>query len=386
MMQLRVGLLWHSLGHGNLGIDALSRANMAIIRSAASRADVKPHFVLLGTWGKFPADEPDVEQGPPFRLKRMALGQLHFLKALHACDVVFDTSEGDSFTDIYGTYRFLLQSGTKCAALLSGKPLVLSPQTIGPFRHTWTRAIAARLMKRTHLIFTRDQLSTMALNSLRVSERTAEAIDVAFRLPFSKPKLAEDGLLKIGVNVSGLLFSNSERFQLTLDYPSLIRRFLAAMTVRPNTEVWLIPHVLVEGAMDDDCAVSEILKMEFPRLNIAPRFSSSIDAKSFIAGLDMFTGGRMHACIAAFSAGVPVVPIAYSRKFNGLFQTLGYGRIVDGRSDSTDKALEILLHTVEERESAAVEVAACLPEAERRLQHYETLLVTVFKKVASLHG
>lgn len=38
----------------------------------------------------------------------------------------------------------------------------------------------------------------------------------------------------------------------------------------------------------------------------------------------------MHATIGAFSSGVPVVPMAYSRKFNGLFiDTLQYDAMVD---------------------------------------------------------
>jgi len=41
-------------------------------------------------------------------------------------------------------------------------------------------------------------------------------------------------------------------------------------------------------------------------------------------------GARMHATIGAFSSGVPVVPMAYSRKFNGLFvDTLQYDAMVD---------------------------------------------------------
>ena len=41
-------------------------------------------------------------------------------------------------------------------------------------------------------------------------------------------------------------------------------------------------------------------------------------------------GARMHATIGAFSSGVPVIPMAYSRKFNGLFvDTLQYDAMVD---------------------------------------------------------
>ena len=53
-------------------------------------------------------------------------------------------------------------------------------------------------------------------------------------------------------------------------------------------------------------------------------------------------GARMHACIAAFSSGVPVVPMAYSRKFEGLFGSLGYDRTVDCTADSAERSWRIL--------------------------------------------
>ena len=67
-----------------------------------------------------------------------------------------------------------------------------------------------------------------------------------------------------------------------------------------------------------------------PRAIVAPAFRTPVEAKSYIAGMDFFAGARMHACIAAVSSGVPVYPLAYSRKFNGLFvETLGYPEMGD---------------------------------------------------------
>lgn len=41
-------LLWHTIGHGNLGVDALARSNIALLRSAAARAGVTPRFITTG--------------------------------------------------------------------------------------------------------------------------------------------------------------------------------------------------------------------------------------------------------------------------------------------------------------------------------------------------
>jgi len=67
----------------------------------------------------------------------------------------------------------------------------------------------------------------------------------------------------------------------------------------------------------------------------------------YIIGLcDFFIGSRMHACIAALSQCVPTVGIAYSRKFRGVMESIGVGRIVaDPRSMSAGEVLR-LVHTV----------------------------------------
>jgi polysaccharide pyruvyl transferase WcaK-like protein len=83
---------------------------------------------------------------------------------------------------------------------------------------------------------------------------------------------------------------------------------------------------------------------------LAPRFSNPIEAKSFISGLDFFTGARMHACIAAFSSGVAVCPMAYSRKFNGLFvDTLKYQWLGDCVNTTEDIVFQNIIDAFENR-------------------------------------
>ncbi|MGJ7723542.1 polysaccharide pyruvyl transferase family protein [Escherichia coli] len=42
---------------------------------------------------------------------------------------------------------------------------------------------------------------------------------------------------------------------------------------------------------------------------VAERFTNPITAKSYISSIDFFTGARMHATIAAFSAGVILLAV-----------------------------------------------------------------------------
>ncbi len=382
-----IGLLWHSLKHPNLGIDALTRAHISILSAAAARVGVLPHFILLGVWfeSKAEPDLPNVEPGAFLKLRDVAKFRSGFAKALMRCDVVLDISEGDSFADIYGRERFMFQTGTKmAAALVFRKPLVLAPQTIGPFNQPWAARAARLAMRMCKRVYARDAMSSAVLKTMGITGNVDEAIDVAFRLPFTRPAPRPPGSpIRVGFNVSGLLFhggyTGNNELGMVLDYAALTRRLIADLSKRPGVEIWLVPHVLGSGGRDDDNSAIATIQAEFPSVHASPQFETSIEAKSFIAGLDLLVAGRMHACIAAFSAGVPVVPIAYSRKFNGLFGTLGYNWFVDGRATGTDAAEAFVLQAFDKRDTMKADIAKGLPLALDRLSAYEDYLTTFLR-------
>ena len=392
-MKLTIGLLWHTLHSPNLGVDALTRANIAILKSAATRTGILLDFILLGL------NEPnaplpdlaDVRQGPSPSLMKLARGRWGYLKALRDCDLVIDISEGDSFADIYGARRFLLQGYSKVAALQSGRPLILAPQTIGPFNSKWSRWLAKHLMRHAFAVFARDGLSTKMLHSLGMRDNIDEFIDVAFRLPYQSHTVNNTGKQWIGINVSGLLYSEGSRFGLTLNYANLTDRFIQYFADRNDVQLWIVPHVLAPGAPDDDLEVSKGLANRFPFIKIAPAFSTSSDAKSFVSNLDLLVAARMHASIAAFSSGVPVMPIAYSRKFNGLYSTLGYNFLIDGRTATTDEAYLALTDAINRTDEMKVQISRGMELAQARLDHYEDFLVDTllgFKssEISNLNG
>jgi polysaccharide pyruvyl transferase WcaK-like protein len=172
--------------------------------------------------------------------------------------------------------------------------------------------------------------------------------------------------------------------KLIVDYPQLVRAILLYFTGQQNCEVHLISHVhhltnhINTGALspDNDYPISQLLTEEFPQAILAPRFDTPSSAKSYIAAMDFFCGSRMHACIAAFSSGVPVVPIAYSRKFTGLFQSLGYQHIADCRKETSRQILNKVIKGFEEREMLRTLIEVSILKANEKLTLYEALLKT----------
>jgi hypothetical protein len=225
-------------------------------------------------------------------------------------------------------------------------------------------------------------MSTKAARDLGC-DKVIEACDVALRLPYDPPAARPaDGPVKVGINVSGLLmgggYTGKNEFGLQMDYPKLMRDVITwFQTHADGCEVHLVPHVIVrEGAMlgEDDYAASEKLAAEFPGTVLAPSFASPSEAKGYIAGMDFFMGARMHACIGAFSSGVPVVPMAYSRKFEGLFGTLGYSQTVDCTSQSADVILSAIQQGYAERAALQSQAKDAYAKGREKLKVYEDAL------------
>lgn len=374
MRKIRVGLLWHSASAGNLGVGALTAANIAIVNEVAAGMGLSPEFVILGMRESGASYIDGVDN---FVVDfRSLLSPRGYWRAVKDLDCVLDIGAGDSFADIYGAKRFAFLWLTKMIARARGVPLLLSPQTIGPFTKPGYRPFARWALNAASAVVARDQMSLDVLRELAPRAKAKLAVDVAFALPF-EDRSAERHAAKtrVGVNVSGLLFAEAERgrnrFQLGFDYASLMRRFIADLGRRSDVEVHLITHANHVSSADDDRGVADRLAKEFPFAVRAPDFASPSDAKSYISGLDFLTAGRMHACIAAFSSLTPVVPIAYSRKFTGLFGLLGYEALVPVKGMSEDEALDFLIESLARREELAKAEMRGLGEVDRLLNVYK---------------
>jgi colanic acid/amylovoran biosynthesis protein len=387
---ITIGLLWHSLNSGNLGVGALTVANMAIARQVAEEAGLAPRFVVMGARD---ADQAEmvmagVETAPIDWAALAPRGSLW--RALAAVDCVLDIGAGDSFADIYGPRRFVCLLASKAIAIAHDKPLILAPQTIGPFTRAPYKAAAAWAMRRSRAVFARDEPSRDVAHAMAPAADVHLAVDVAFELPFEDRSHLRGGggRLRVGVNVSGLLFAEAERgsnrFGLSYDYAAFTRLLLQALLAREEVEVHLVPHATSNrDPADDDGALCDRLAAAFPSAIRVANFSDPSAAKSYISGLDLLIAARMHACIGAFSAGVPVVPVAYSRKFTGLFGLLGYDTMVPVTGLDVDGALALVLHALDHRAALAEAEAAGMAQVAALLDGYRDVLRSTFLAVST---
>jgi polysaccharide pyruvyl transferase WcaK-like protein len=90
----------------------------------------------------------------------------------------------------------------------------------------------------------------------------------------------------------------------------------------------------------------------------------------------------MHATIAAYSSGVPVVPISYSRKFEGLFGNLNYPWLVNARGVDTKAAIAFVLDAFERRAVLAQDIARGSAIISKGLDDYTAALAEQFAEFA----
>ncbi|MFL5297724.1 MAG: polysaccharide pyruvyl transferase family protein [Phenylobacterium sp.] len=359
---------------------------MAIVREVAAEIGVTPEFEIVGM------RDDGVAYLKPDEAEIFAVNTLSLLNpwgswaALGRSDIVLDIGAGDSFAEIYGLKRFLFLWATKVIALAWRRPLLLSPQTIGPFTRTPYRQLARVVLERARGVVVRDRESLSALEALAPKARATLSVDVALRLPYDDRSHERGGeRIRVGVNVSGLLFSEAERgtnhFGLSANYARFTTRFIDELVKRPDVEVHLVPHVIADDDHpDNDSRLANRLHRQFPQTVRAPDFVGPCEAKSYISSLDFLVGARMHACIAAYSSGVPVVPVAYSRKFSGLFGLLEYDWLVPVKGMSDDEALAFTLDCLEKRDKLAAGASRGMDTVAELLRPYRAELATLMSE------
>ncbi|GIG28916.1 polysaccharide pyruvyl transferase family protein [Cellulomonas marina] len=325
---MRVLTLWADDRSTNLGVRALAHGTAALVERALPGAEV----VHLA-WGDGPAPVP-VDDWRAV-LKGQAKPGSELRRWLAGFDLAVDTRAGDSFADIYGRHRLHTMSTLAELVTESGVPLVLGPQTIGPFRSRWSRAVGAWSLRRAAVVMARDSISAAYADGLGHPVDVLTT-DVVFALPRPVVERTRDVLL----NVSGLLWAPNPH----VDHEAYRRTVLAvARGLRAEGRtVGLLAHVLDSPLSDNDVPAVQAVAAELGDAEVVVPTSLE-DVREATASARLVVGSRMHACLNALSTGTPALPLAYSRKFDPLLRDLGWRHSVDLRQVADPAPLVVRL-------------------------------------------
>lgn len=392
MKSLKIGLLGLDYISGNLGCQALGYSFLKLLGKAIEQAHVKAEITCFSQ-----IDKQKIKKYKDYFSLEIKERQLYGnrtakqrkeqIKLFKTFDLIFDFTAGDSFSDIYGMKRFISNTLEKENVIRAGVPLILGNQTYGPFKNVFASIWAGHIIKKSKVAFTRDHISALLVKN-RYHTLPFETIDVAFALPYYKTSKENQDKIKIGFNPSGLLwnggYTGKNQFGLSVDYVEYCKKLLELLSANSRNEIHLIGHVLSKNfqSKDNDLHAISALKELYPNVIVAPMFDNPIDAKSYIAGMDAFVGARMHATIGAYSSGVPTIPFAYSRKFDGVFSDLDYEYVVDGMNLTTDEAIEKTLQFINNNDTLKKSIAAKNEYISSELELYVSKLRDLITEVS----
>lgn len=405
----RIALMGAFPDTGNLGVNALARSTLLGIHSRLPRSEI---CIFDNGRGLRQAQYQSADRNIPYQLcglinsrrvyRRESIINMQVssllgglgnpgLGVLSNANAVLDISGGDSFTDLYGKKRFDLICKPKSLVLKEKRPLILLPQTYGPFKSQIARSTASEIVRRASCAWARDTRSFEILKDLLGSDFDREihrcGVDVAFLLPAQKP--ASDLAAKIntwlkaaspqtiGINISGLIYNNPRaaqtRYGFKADYPSAVMALIRKILAGSDCNILLVPHVQTprgdyESDIDACSRVYALLSAdEKHRVAVLSDRYTESEIKWVISKLAWFCGTRMHSTIASLSTGVATTTIAYSDKALGVFASCAQeASVLDPRSLDTVDLVDATYDSFCRREMLAAELRGTLPSVLKR--------------------
>ncbi|MBZ5499109.1 MAG: polysaccharide pyruvyl transferase family protein [Acidobacteriia bacterium] len=423
---MKIGIMGTPVSSGNRGVLALGASLINLCSQASYGVDValllanrnnkpvpfrvcgEPRLIQVVNCRLSPRSRPQdhlvwillmslIYRFLPLRAVRAAIVRsTPWISALAEADFVGDVHGGDSFSDIYGLQRFALGFLMAWTVVLVKGTMVQFPQTYGPYQNPLTRWLARFLLKHSSVIMARDKQSQkLAQELVGPKKEVLLSPDVAFSLELIRPERIElapplVGPVPpdiIGLNVNGLMYhggyTRANMFGLKLDYASFLPSLIIALLSDHPGELWLVPHTFApEGDVESDPEASRQLRDALPqelraRIRIVGREYDQHEIKGVIGECDFFIGSRMHACIAALSQGIPCVAVAYSRKFEGVFDSVSMDDwVVDGRSATNEEAVQRIIQLYSRREAIRERLVQNAAVARSQLQQ-------IFRKLVS---
>ena len=323
--------LYHHVGSGNRGCEALAVSTSAMLRESFSEKprlyslhpdeDLQSGYADISGIAAVPIDQSALSR-PLTAPQKIHLKLLSKREPFAADAYYFDLlyrslplEEDDVFlsiggdTDCYGENTQMRAMNRRLKKL--GKRTILWGCSLDESSFSPGNAEDLRTYD---AIFARDTGTSMLLREHGFRRNIFQHPDPAFTLRAKRlafpDGIPEDNL--IGVNASPLVFSYARGEGIGMRAYELLIEYLLQKT---DCNVLLIPHVF--WSFSDDREVLGALYGKYAssgRVFMLPGMYSAAEIKGFIARCRAFVGARTHATIAAYSSLVPTLVLGYSVK------------------------------------------------------------------------
>lgn len=249
-------------------------------------------------------------------------------------------------------------------AKLHGVRSVKNAASYGPINSKYNRRAARFAAKRVFdFMVSREQKSLSAMQSCGVGKKNICSPDVANLMRYERIKLGDKPV--VGISTSHQIV---RQWKSAEDYVSCVAALCLHINQSLNADVVLIPNETNPADLYNDIDVSEdiidkltLLGGRAELLDVSNMTSSSV--KNHIASCEVMVASRYHSCVAALSAGVPLLVLGWHYKYEELLHWYGQDAwLLSEANCNTDLLIKMLDELWLTRGERRAEIAAHYPK------------------------
>ncbi|XHH09183.1 MAG: polysaccharide pyruvyl transferase family protein [Candidatus Bathyarchaeia archaeon] len=252
------------------------------------------------------------------------------------------------------------------------KPVLLFPNSVGPFRTWLGRSMAKLALDSCDYLLIRDPISysivkKMGLNSTKIlTYDTALLFNQKANIPLDV-SLPSDHVIGISAGV----YSNSMSKAEVKNYITAHAKALDLAIEKHGFTIAFLPHY-ISGFSGDDLEISKkiIEQMHHKEKTKLIVTQSVSEFKALLNRMSMVISSKMHPAILAVSAFVPVVSIVYDHKQTGFFQRLDMTQCtLDISQVSTERLADKIENTWSHQAQITTSLAEQIPKWQRNVRY-----------------
>jgi len=272
----------------------------------------------------------------------------------------------------------------------TGKPIILFPQSIGPFAYDFHKKMIQTILKKIKLIFAREHITLKLLQDMGLQEpQIAWSPDMGFSFSSDKKQSMKEHMQKMHINFSKPIVGITVRKWLSGEgqgkYELVISEFADWLISEKYMQVVFIPQVTSVLHNDDDREVQkriiEKMKTKKEVWSLEEQFDH-YEIKGIYENMSYVVGTRMHSVIFALTSFVPAIAIAYEYKSEGIMEDLHLGEWVVALENVSSEDLKSSFNHLElESHNYKEKLASVLPAYIKS----STVRTNLIKKFVSLN-
>lgn len=203
-----------------------------------------------------------------------------------------------------------------------GKPVILFPNSIGPFRTWFGRFLAKLSLDNCDYLLIRESVSYDIVRNLKIKTQKILTYDTAL-LYVPKPETVSIDYMRPLLGVCPGIYSYSLSKKDSEKYILAHAKALDDAIDKYGFSVIFLPHY-VSGFPNDDLDVSELIldRMKNKKQAKILLTSGVREFKSYLDQMDMIISSKMHPAILGATGYVPILCIVYDHKQSSFFERL----------------------------------------------------------------